>query len=165
MAVLGWGKCRILVKNLEKSDAKWKELPTPAENTTALSVTKGDKKEAKLEGGETEDVRYNKNAYALAYSIRAAKGRKRPFTDEDGLITDNYAVAVVPEDPTCIGLMIDKSRVSVEDGFSTDEGGIWTYTHDALKPASGKMCKWGTINVTGTGDNISAVTITEAEDE
>lgn len=162
MSVLGWGKCRLFAKDIETPNSKWFELPTPAEGTTQLATTKGDKKEAKLEGGENEDVRYNKNSYALQYTIRAAKDRKRPFPDVDGIVNNNYAIAVVPEDADCIGIMIDKSRVSVEDGFSTDEGGMWTYTNDALKPDSGKMVKWGKVSVTGSGDTLN-VSITEAE--
>lgn len=161
MANLGWGKCRIFIKDLEAENAKWKEVPTPAENSTSLGVTKGSKTEAKIEGGENEDVRYNKNNYALSYTIRAAKGRPKPIADEDGIIMHKYAVAVQPEDPSVQGLMIDNSTVSVEDTFSTSEGGAWVYTHDALKATSGRQCKWGVITVTGSGDNITDVTCAE----
>ena len=75
MAVLGWGKPRILVKDLDATGAAWEELPTPVENSTQLATTKGDKQEAKIEGGENEDVKYGKNTYALTFNIRAAKGR------------------------------------------------------------------------------------------
>lgn len=163
MAVLGWGKCSIFAKDLETSGAKWFELPTPAENTTQLATTKGDKKEAKVEGGENEDVRYNKNSYALNFTIRAAKNRKRPFDDADGIIGHNYAIAVLPEDAECTGILMDKCRMSVEDGFSTDEGGMWAYTADALKPDSGTMVKWGVINVSKSGSEITGITCTPIE--
>lgn len=100
MSVLAWGKPRIFVKDLDEASAKWKEVPTPVENSTQLTPTKGDKKEAKVEGGENEDVRYSKNTYALAYQIRIAKGKVMPFEHDDGIIAHNYAVAVQPEDPT-----------------------------------------------------------------
>lgn len=162
MAVIGWGKCRILYKNLDDSSG-WKEAPTPAENTTQLTATKGDKTEAKLEGGANEDVKYAKNTYALAYQIRVAKGKTMPFKQNDGLVAGNYAVAVQPEDPEVPGIMIDKSVVSAEDTFSTEEGGAITYTHDALQPASGNQVKWGKVKVTESGGTISDVKVEEEE--
>lgn len=96
MAVIGWGKPRIFVKDLDASSPKWEELPTPVENSTQLTTTKGDKQEAKIEGGENEDVKYGKNTYALVLNIRAAKGRKRPISDSDGVVTHNYAIALQP---------------------------------------------------------------------
>ena len=54
MAVIGWGKPRIFVKDLDDQSAKWIELPTPVEDSTQLSTEKGDKQEAKIEGGENE---------------------------------------------------------------------------------------------------------------
>ena len=57
MAVLAWGKPRIFVKKLGGSGS-WIELPTPVEGSTQLSTTKGDKNEAKIEGGENDDYLY-----------------------------------------------------------------------------------------------------------
>lgn len=160
MAVIGWGKCRILFKNL--IGGAWTETPTPVESSTTLTTTKGDKKEAKLEGGANEDVRYNKNTYALEFTIRQAKGKTMPIEHEDGLVSGNYSVAVVPEDPDVPGLMIDKAVVSVEDSFSTDEGGTVKYTFDALQPTSGSQVKTGVVTVTESGGTISNVTIAES---
>lgn len=165
MSVLGWGKCRVFIKDLDKSGAKWAELPTPVENSTILETTKGDKQEAKIEGGENEDVRYAKSTYALNLNIRAAKERKKPIKDSDGIIDHNYAVAVQPEDPLAVGIMIDKAKPSVADTFSTEEGAIWEYTFDALKPATGDQCKMGVITVTESEGVISDVTITEVDEE
>ena len=165
MSVLGWGKCKVFIKDLDDADASWKELPTPVENSTILETTKGDKQEAKIEGGENEDVRYSKSTYALNLNIRAAKGRKKPIADSDGIISHNYAVAVQPEDPEAVGIMIDKAKPSVADTFSTEEGAIWEYTFDALKPETGDQCKMGVITVTGSGDAVTAVSIEEIEEE
>lgn len=166
MSVLGWGKCRLFTKNLDKKDATWKEWPTPVENSTNLETTKGDKQEAKIEGGENEDVRYSKSTYVLNANIRAAKGRKKPIADSDGIISDNYAVAVQPEDPGAVGVIIDKAKPSVADTWATEEGGIWEYAFDALKPASGDQVKMGTVNVSEESDGtITDITITEVEAE
>ena len=52
MSYIGWGKCRIFVKDLDTTGAKYRELPTPIEGSTSLEATKGDKQEAKIEGGQ-----------------------------------------------------------------------------------------------------------------
>lgn len=163
MAVLGWGKPRIFIAKVENDVATdWVELPTPVENSTELSTEKGDKQEAKIEGGANEDVRYAKNTYALALNLRAVKGRVRPIEDEDGIILGTYAICVQPEDPEVDGFMIDKSAVSIEDTWSTEEGGIWIYTFDALQPKTGKQLKWGKVVATGEGESLQ-VQFTESK--
>lgn len=153
--MLSWGKPRIFVKGLGTTDNKWRELPTPAEGTTELQTEKGEKTEARVEGGDNEDVRYSKNNYALVFSVRKATGREAPINDDEGIVTDNYSVALQPEDPAAHGFIIDKAEVSVEDTFNAADGAAWLYTFDALKPASGKKVKWGTISVSGSGDSLT----------
>lgn len=161
MAAIGWGKPRIFIKDLDAETPAWKETPTPVENSTKLTPTKGNKKEAPLEGGENEDVRYAKNKYELAYQIRVAKGKKMPIMHIDGVVDHQYAVAIQPEDPTVPGVLIDKSRVSVEDPFTAEDGGSFTYTHDALKADKGKIVKWGVITVTENAGVISDIAVEE----
>lgn len=161
MAAIGWGKPRIFIKDLDAETPAWKECPTPVENSTKLTPTKGTKKEAPLEGGENEDVRYAKNKYELAYQIRVAKNKTMPIMHEDGIVSHKYAIAIQPEDPTVPGVMIDRSTVSVEDPFTSEDGGSFTYTHDVLKPDAGKMVKWGVLTVTESAGAISAVSIAE----
>lgn len=165
MSVIGWGKPRIFAKDLDDSASAWFEFANPVENSTQLTTTKGDKKEAKVEGGENEDVRYSKNTYALALNIRAAKGRQRPISDSDGLVAHKYAIVVQPEDPAVQGLVIEKATVSVEDSFSTEEGGVWAYVFDALKPDSGRnQVNWGKIIVAEASGTISKIEC-DPEDE
>ena len=71
MANIGWGKAGIYLCDLDVENSEWIQAPTPVENSTNLTPTKGSKQEAKLEGGENEDVRYGANNYALAYQIRS----------------------------------------------------------------------------------------------
>lgn len=165
MSLLAWGKCRLFTKDLDKLEAKWKEWPTPVEGSTTLETSKGDKQEAKIEGGENEDVRYAKSTYVLNANIRAVKNRKKPIADSDGIIPHNFAVAVQPEDPEAVGIMIDKAKPSVADTWATEEGAIWEYAFDALKPESGDQVKMGTVTVTEKDGVISDVTITEVESE
>ena len=152
---IGWGKPRIFIKNLSETNGKWKEIPTPAEGSVQLTPTKGDKKEAKLEGGDNEDVKYGKNNYEMVYQIRVADDKVMPIQHDEGVVEDEYAIALQPENPKVPGFIIDKSRVSVEDPFSTEEGGEWTYTHNALKPDKGKKVKWGVITVTDSEGNLN----------
>ena len=147
MSKISWGKCSIYIKDLEATGAKWKKVPTPVEDSTELSTEKGDKLEAKIEGGENEDVKYKANTYALSYGIRRMKGRVMPFADADGVIAHQYAVAVVPEDVNAPGCVIDKTSVSAEDVYNAADGASQTYTHDVLKPDSGNAVKWGTVSV------------------
>lgn len=159
MAVIGWGQPSIYIKKLGGTSAKWQLVPTPAEGTTELSTEKGDKQEAKLEGGANEDVRYNKNTYALSFTLRMTKERIKLIEDQDGIIEDNYSLALVPEDENVPGFIIDKAQVSVEDTWSAEEGGMLTYTFDALQPSVGTQIKYGKIKVTGSGTDITDVVI------
>lgn len=138
--MLSWGKCTIWIGKLGEEDAapsEWTKVPTPVENSTVLTATKGDKTEAKVEGGEVEAVKYGKNTYSLAFNIRAAKGRKKPVEDKNGTIDGNYAVKLQPEDPTVEGLDIKKATLSMLPSFSTADGTIWQYTADVLLPEDG----------------------------
>jgi len=162
MAQVSWGKPTLYYKDLDESTPKWRLAPTPAEGTTSIETSKGDKKEAKIEGGENEDVKYNKSTYALTFDIRATKNRKKIVSDEDGVVAHNYAFAVVPEDSACYGILIEKSNVSVETKYSAEDGVTHTYTVDALKPASGNQVKFGIINVT-TQSGVISISCEEEE--
>lgn len=143
---IAWGKPKIWAAKLTDGTAgEWIELPTPAEGTTTLTPTKGDKKEAKIEGGENEAVKYNRNTYVLEFSIRLGSDREKPFEDEDGVIPGEYAIMLQPEDPTVEGLKIDKCVISLEDSYSAEEGIMLKYSADVLKPATGNQVKYEVI--------------------
>lgn len=143
---IGWGKCFIIAKNIDESDSKWFLLPTPKEGTTELSTEKGDKQEATIEGGENEDVKYLKNKYSLAYTIRRNTTRKKPYSDDEGVVSAHYAVFVQPENKNVPGPYLADTVVSIEETFDTTDGGQLAYTHDALRPDGGKSVKWCTID-------------------
>ena len=142
---IGWGKCNIIVKDLDAAAGKWVKLPTPKESTATLSTTKGDKKEATTEGGEVEDVKYGKSKYAIAYSYRRNTDRKKMIADTDGVVAHRYAIFVQPENINVPGPKIETTIVSVEEAFDTTDGGLLTYTHDAITATDGKTVKWCTI--------------------
>lgn len=164
MAVIGWGKPTIVISKLDSKGepTTWSEVPTPAEDSTNLTTTKGDKTEAKLEGGANEDVKYGRNTYALSYQIRVAKGKVMPFNAKDGVVEGEYAVAVQPEDPAVPGIMMKKSVVSAEDTFAAAEGGAIIFTHDALQPNEGSQVEWGVITIQkGSDGSIQSVSKSE----
>ena len=139
MAQLSWGKPTIEFAKCNGAAAlEFKPLGyDPVEGSTKLTPTKGEKKEAKVEGGEVEAVKYAKSTFAFEFEVRAAKGRTKPIDDLDGVIEGEYAFRLTPEDPECEGILIDRSIVSLEETFDAAEGKKWKYTVDVLKPADG----------------------------
>ena len=167
MSKLSWGKPRIFVKDLDTSNAKWKELNTPVEDSTELQPTKGDKMEAPIEGGEVEDVKYKASKYALVYNIRKLKGRATPIPHTNGVASKNYAVILMPEDATCLGFYIEKTTVTVDDNFKCADGAAWNIQHDAIAASSGNTVKWGTVTIgttTGSGSStVDCISFTETQ--
>lgn len=152
---LQWGKPTIFIKDLGTSGAKFKKLPTPVEDSTQLTPTRGDKMEATIEGGENEAVKYKRNKYELAYNIRMAKDRNPPVPATDGVVKNEYAVLLQPEDVTTNGFYIERTAVSYQDPFNASEGGIWQVIHDALSPESGNTVKWGVVTTATTGEGAN----------
>ena len=162
MAILSWGKPRIIIKKKvgsgETSD--YIELNTPIEGSTQLATQQGDKKEAKIEGGTNEAVRYNSDNYTLTLQIRSAKDREKPVTDVNGFIAGEYEVFLQPEDPTAPGFKIASSTMHCSDNWNSDEGGVWEYTFDALSEgANSSLITWGTVVITESGGSITNVAI------
>ncbi len=162
-----WGKPTILVADLDATSFAWKKVPTPVDGTTQLTTTAGDKTEALVEGGAVEDVKYAKNKYALQYNIRALKGRKKPIQDNDGVVPHNYAVLIQPEDAACSGHLIQLSSVSVEMSFTSADGKVWTFKHDALQlEDETNQVKDGVVTISyDTDGSVSKVTFSPDESE
>lgn len=151
---LSWGKPVIKIGKLGdggKAPTSWIDIPAPVENSTKLTPTKGAKKEAKIEGGENEAVKYAANTYTFEFELRAGKGRAKPVEDIDGIISGEYAVKLQPEDPTVEGIVIDRSVMSMEETFDTENGKKWKYTFDVLKPSTGNQVKHEVVNFSGAG--------------
>jgi hypothetical protein len=147
MAELSWGKPNIFIRKVMADGyGAFISLYTPVEESTEMSTTKGDKQEAKIEGGENEGVRYSKSTYALAATIRGAKGRKKPVKDADGIVDGEYQVFLQPENATTPGMVMLKSTISLEETYTASDGLQWVYTFDALKPDDGgDQVRWGTV--------------------
>lgn len=157
MKALSWGKPRIFIAPIESGvEGEWAEVKTPVENSTKLTTTKGDKKEAKVEGGENECVKYNRNTYALEFGIRIGLENDGsvtvpPFEEVDGVIQTTYAIKVQPENPDVPGLYIKNAVISLEDTWDAENGKINNYSCDVVKATSGKSME---TTVIVTPDNL-----------
>lgn len=145
MAVLGWGWNKLeITKSIggaPAENADWKTFPEVKQGTAQLSVEAGEKVEAIDEKGDVVDTRTAKSKYTFECQIFVKKGDKKPISDEDGVIVDNYAVRLTPEDPTTEGFLMENTSVAVEETWSATDGKLLKYTFSGLKPKSGKICK------------------------
>lgn len=145
MANLSWGKPTI--KLVKLVDGAIPAMPVYINVTgvvagsTQLIPTKGTRREAPLEGGGFADIAYNKNTYIVEFEIYATKGATKPVDDVDGVVLDQYAVFVQPEDPLVEGIKVEKSALSVEESYNAEIGKKWKYTADVLPPATGNSVK------------------------
>jgi hypothetical protein len=143
MAVLSWGKPTVsiapYVQGVLPDSPSWSNLPEIQQGTAQLQTEQGEKTEALDEGGEMVDVRFAKNKYTFSCALFIKKGDSKPIEDHDGIITTNYALKLVPEDSATVGFYLPKTSVQIQESWSSADGGLWTLTFSALKPASGDM--------------------------
>lgn len=145
MSVLSWGGPLVefakLVNGKLPEGATWEKMPEIKQGTAQLTTEAGEKTEALDEFGNVVDTRTAKSKYTFECQIFVKKGDKRPIADEDGVIIDNYAMRLTPEDPTTEGIKMDKCSVSVEETWSSADGKLLKYSFSGLKPEEGKICK------------------------
>lgn len=142
--ILKWGKplleiIKLVDGEIPSSSPQWTTLDNPKEDTTTLETTEGDVVEANGEGGELVDAYIKASSYQLSFQLFAKRDAEKPIEDEDGVILDEYAIRLTPEDDTLPGFMLPKCRVSVVDSYTAADGELWQYTFRALKPNTGKM--------------------------
>lgn len=115
------------------------------DGTMQLNPTKGDKKEAIVEGGDVEAVRYSKNKNQVQFEMRKGldngENRKELLEHNDGIVPGEYQYLCQPENPKVEGLKIDRCIVSIEDTYNAADGARWRFTLDALKPKFGNQVK------------------------
>lgn len=143
MAVLSWGK-PLIEYGTSAAGAQattFSAFDTPKEDTTQLTTTKGDKVEAKEEGGRVVDTRIKASTFQLVFDLFVKKGFIRPISDVDGVVAGDYSVRLTPEDDETEGFVMDSCTVSVEETFNTADGKIIRYTFDGKKPATGAILK------------------------
>lgn len=124
-----------------ESGATWSKMPEIVEGTATLETTEGELIEATEEGGAVVDSRRKKNKYKFSLEVFVKKGDTKPIDDSDGVIANNYAVRMTPEDPECEGFIFENSNVSVVETWNAADGKRWKYTFDAIKPKNGDLNK------------------------
>lgn len=151
--IIGWGCPRQFLRKIGDASNKIIEIYKPVEGSTQMTTTKGEKKEAKVEGGENEAVKYAKNTYALATTIRIGNEdgtlRKKIVPDSDGVVDGEYEYWLCPEDPKAPWMHMERCTVSVEDGWTAEDGTTLVYTMDAVKAEGHDQVEWGTGTLTG----------------
>lgn len=128
--VLSWGKPTIKIDGTALAY-------TPVENSTQLTVTKGDKKEATVEGGGVEAVKYKKSKSQLKFNIRRAKGRTFPLTIKGGVCPGEHSLALEPEENGAPGFTMARTIITVDETYTAEDGAIWEVTVDPLEPSDG----------------------------
>lgn len=140
MAVLSWGKPKVefaktdATTGLGPTTGSWTTFGEIKEDSASLDVTEGELIEATEEGGGVVDARRKANKYVFVLELFVKKSYTRPIPDTNGIIADNYAVRLTPEDPECEGFLLDKTNVTVSERWTAAEGKILRYTFDAIKP-------------------------------
>lgn len=134
MAILNVGKPKIELApvDIDGNIGKWFTIDTPKEGTTTLETSAGDKTEYVEEGGGLVDSYQKKSKYSLKFELFGKKNKTKPILDNNGVITQNYAIRVTPEDETCYGIFIPRCSASCEETWSAQDGLLWKYSFDGL---------------------------------
>ena len=158
--IVSWGKPKIEYAEISAAGVigQYHQFDTPVEDSTELTTSEGEKKEAKEEGGGVVDTYRKKNNYSLAFELFIKKGGIKPIEDNDGIIEAKYAIRVTPEDGACVGFILKKCSASVQETWKSADGGRWKYTFDALVPSTGKMLEpYIAESLTASPSSISMV--------
>lgn len=126
----------------------WTALQTPVVDTSKLTTEKGEKNEIILEDREVFATRYSKNKYTFECQLPVSAGDVKPIEDEDGIIVEQYALRLTPENEGADGWVMDNTAVSLIENWDSKLGATRTYTFNGLKPKSGKILKPYTKPVT-----------------
>lgn len=142
--ILSWGKPTIEIGKLGtdgSAPTSWITVDTPVMDSAELSVEKGDKKEAKISGGDIIATRYTASNYTFSFELYAKKGSSKPVEDVDGVVADLYAIRITPENTSLPGKLLDCVSLNCEETWTEEDGEKWKYTADVLKPSSGNKVK------------------------
>lgn len=127
---MAWGKCTINVTGADTNNSSTTASVVPADGTTTLNVTEGDKTEAKEEGGGVVAVKYAKNTYELQFATRE---KLSGISSDDGVITGNWKIVLTPEEQNAPKLTISKAHMTLVESFSSADGWLFTYKCAALR--------------------------------
>lgn len=137
---LSWGQCTVCIKKLEDG-AEWQQFSTPVDGSTKVETEEGEKREAKVEIGLLEAVKYKKAKYTLSFDVRQAPERKDPIFDDDGIVDGEFAVLLMPEVREALYIYVPRAMARVSTSYASDEGITKTYIFDALQVESGEKLR------------------------
>ncbi len=142
--IIMWGACTIKATPISNTGATLESavtLSAPAQGQTSLSMTEGEKQEAKIEGGAVEAVRRDFDAFQLTCRERVGSANKTDaFSSVDGVVPGEFAIEVTPtENASAPKLNIARATIHVGIEYNATDGAFFVYTYDVLKPASGSM--------------------------
>lgn len=145
MSVVNYGLSKFeytkSVKGAPAENAEWKEMPEIRQNTATLNTEDGEKTEFIDERGNVIDTRNLKSKFSLEITLFIKKGDDYPIPHEDGVVSDNYAIRLTPEDPSNNGILMENCSVAVSETWTSADGGSLKYTFTGLKPKTGNILK------------------------
>lgn len=144
--MISWGKPKVEIVECSENgyipdSPEWVTLPTPVINSSKLDTQEGDKKEAKIEGGEVIASRQDASKFTFEVELYQTDDFAEPIEQTNGVVTKCYAVRLTPEQTGAKGFLIERASVVVQQTWSADDGGKIKYTFTALKPKTGEMLK------------------------
>ncbi|WP_404812076.1 hypothetical protein ACIRNY_11105 [Capnocytophaga canimorsus] len=145
--IISWGKPKVEIVEcsengyIPSSSPQWKALPTPVENSSKLDTQEGDKKEAKIEGGEVIASRQDASKFVFECELYETDDFQEPIEQANGVVTKYYAVRLTPEQSGAKGFLMERTSVVVQKTWSAETGGKIKYIFTALKPKTGEMLK------------------------
>lgn len=178
MATISWGKPKIFIApsgaplvasgtaisaGTNNANAVWELLSTPAEDTTQLTGTQGDKTEAKIEGGEAEASKFNAATFELAMNVRMAleeggayrylpdcmyekiggTGSNADDPDHTKYVKTTVSILVIPEAENAPAFYCPDASVSIMETYTAADGAMWEITFGLNATQSLKAVNFG----------------------
>jgi len=143
MATLSWGKPKVeigVLGALRVAPIVWTVLTPLVEDSSQFTGTPGTPLTAKGEGGALVAQKATASEYKFVCEIYASDNSK-PIVDVNGVIIDNYAIRLGPENVLLPGFIFDESSVLIEETWSAKTGKKWKYTFTAVEPLLGELSK------------------------
>lgn len=107
------------------------------ENSSQLNTTAGEKKELRNEKGVVVDSKQMPASYQFTSSIIKKKGATAyptTFGAVNGVVTGNYAMRLIAEDPATPGFEMRMCSITFSKGWSADQGALDVITVDGVEP-------------------------------
>jgi len=113
------------------------------EGSTTLNTEEGETKKLKNARGNDVDSKKMPSSYTLETSIIRTKGSTPKFPVVNGIVTGDYAMRLIPEDPEAIGIQFGKCNIAVNKGWDEDQGLLDILTVSGVQPngTDKEICK------------------------